>query len=194
MSTGSCNKNLSFLEPSRYPHEFSGFLYSQVLQNILWINTFNIPKKLIPTHLSSPQLILSSFSRSQKEKNQSPWWCFVIAPDLLFWMVLFLPSVWPKHFSKTSNHYTEHYFSGNLCVLLAIDFSSPNKVALHVLFLHCLWYFFCNVLNLLLALYLKVHPLYKRITIDTLSEGLNKAVAVMGKVLLFVKHESVAPL
>lgn len=39
-----------------------------------------------------------------------------------------------------------------------------------------------------------LNPSYKRITIDILSEGLNKAVAIVGKVLLFVKHESVAPL
>ncbi|GAV83422.1 LOW QUALITY PROTEIN: TPR_11 domain-containing protein, partial [Cephalotus follicularis] len=35
---------------------------------------------------------------------------------------------------------------------------------------------------------------YKRATIDLLSEGLNKAVAVVGKVLFFVKHENVTPL
>ncbi|KAE8022795.1 hypothetical protein FH972_008565 [Carpinus fangiana] len=35
---------------------------------------------------------------------------------------------------------------------------------------------------------------YKRATIDLLSEGLNKAVAVVGKVLFFIKHESVAPI
>ncbi|XP_062150110.1 uncharacterized protein LOC133858654 [Alnus glutinosa] len=35
---------------------------------------------------------------------------------------------------------------------------------------------------------------YKRATIDLLSEGLNKAVAVVGKVLFFIKHESIAPL
>ncbi|XP_059649646.1 uncharacterized protein LOC132295391 isoform X2 [Cornus florida] len=35
---------------------------------------------------------------------------------------------------------------------------------------------------------------YKRATIDCLSEGLNKTVALVGKVLFFVKHENVAPL
>ncbi|XP_022726842.1 tetratricopeptide repeat protein 5-like isoform X4 [Durio zibethinus] len=35
---------------------------------------------------------------------------------------------------------------------------------------------------------------YKRATLDVLSEGLNKGVAVVGKVLLFVKHESITPL
>ncbi|KAL4352002.1 hypothetical protein GQ457_06G005200 [Hibiscus cannabinus] len=35
---------------------------------------------------------------------------------------------------------------------------------------------------------------YKRATVDVLSEGLNKAVAVLGKVLLFVKHENITPL
>uniref|UniRef100_A0A7N0TFW3 Tetratricopeptide repeat protein 5 OB fold domain-containing protein n=1 Tax=Kalanchoe fedtschenkoi TaxID=63787 RepID=A0A7N0TFW3_KALFE len=35
---------------------------------------------------------------------------------------------------------------------------------------------------------------YRRATLDLLSEGLNKAVAIVGKVLVFVKHENVAPL
>ncbi|KAK8561545.1 hypothetical protein V6N13_149284 [Hibiscus sabdariffa] len=35
---------------------------------------------------------------------------------------------------------------------------------------------------------------YKRASVDVLSEGLNKAVAVLGKVLLFVKHENITPL
>ncbi|KAE8692776.1 tetratricopeptide repeat protein 5-like isoform X1 [Hibiscus syriacus] len=35
---------------------------------------------------------------------------------------------------------------------------------------------------------------YRKATIDVLSEGLNKAVAVQGKVLLFVKHENITPL
>lgn len=35
---------------------------------------------------------------------------------------------------------------------------------------------------------------HKRATVDLLSEGLNKAVAVVGKVLFFVKHENVTPL
>ncbi|XVE84909.1 hypothetical protein DITRI_Ditri17bG0049300 [Diplodiscus trichospermus] len=38
------------------------------------------------------------------------------------------------------------------------------------------------------------NSLYKRATLDVLSEGLNKAVAVLGKVLLFVKHENITPL
>ncbi|XP_050226096.1 uncharacterized protein LOC126675494 isoform X2 [Mercurialis annua] len=35
---------------------------------------------------------------------------------------------------------------------------------------------------------------FKRATVDVLSDGLNKAVAIVGKVLLFVKHENVTPL
>ncbi|KAG7032049.1 Tetratricopeptide repeat protein 5, partial [Cucurbita argyrosperma subsp. argyrosperma] len=35
---------------------------------------------------------------------------------------------------------------------------------------------------------------YKRATVDLLSEGLNKSVAVVGKVLFFIKHDSLAPL
>ncbi|CAL8995074.1 unnamed protein product [Prunus brigantina] len=35
---------------------------------------------------------------------------------------------------------------------------------------------------------------YRRATVDLLSEGLNKAVALIGKVLFFIKHENVAPL
>ncbi|KAK9276738.1 hypothetical protein L1049_006274 [Liquidambar formosana] len=35
---------------------------------------------------------------------------------------------------------------------------------------------------------------YRRATVDLLSEGLNKAVAIMGKVLFFIKHDNVAPL
>ncbi|XP_038891369.1 tetratricopeptide repeat protein 5-like [Benincasa hispida] len=35
---------------------------------------------------------------------------------------------------------------------------------------------------------------YKRATVDLLSEGLNKTVAVTGKVLFFIKHDSLAPL
>ncbi|KAK9934644.1 hypothetical protein M0R45_021780 [Rubus argutus] len=35
---------------------------------------------------------------------------------------------------------------------------------------------------------------YKRATVNLLSEGLNKAVALVGKVLFFIKHENVAPL
>ncbi|GAB2280009.1 hypothetical protein Dimus_014646 [Dionaea muscipula] len=39
-----------------------------------------------------------------------------------------------------------------------------------------------------------VNPSYKKTTVDLLKEGLNRAVAVAGKVLFFVKHENVAPL
>ncbi|CAL5421700.1 hypothetical protein CsSME_00037448 [Camellia sinensis var. sinensis] len=39
-----------------------------------------------------------------------------------------------------------------------------------------------------------LNPSYRRATIDSLSEGLNKQVAIIGKVLFFVKHENVAPL
>ncbi|KAK6241873.1 hypothetical protein SCA6_007262 [Theobroma cacao] len=39
-----------------------------------------------------------------------------------------------------------------------------------------------------------LNPSYKRATLDVLSEGLNKAVAVLGKVVLFVKHENITPL
>ncbi|XP_022980032.1 tetratricopeptide repeat protein 5-like [Cucurbita maxima] len=35
---------------------------------------------------------------------------------------------------------------------------------------------------------------YKRATVDLLSEGLNKSVAVVGKVLFFIKHDGLAPL
>ncbi|KAH7516405.1 hypothetical protein FEM48_Zijuj10G0131900 [Ziziphus jujuba var. spinosa] len=36
--------------------------------------------------------------------------------------------------------------------------------------------------------------LYRRATIDDLSDGLNKGAAVVGKVLFFIRHENVAPL
>ncbi|PHT33470.1 hypothetical protein CQW23_25270 [Capsicum baccatum] len=35
---------------------------------------------------------------------------------------------------------------------------------------------------------------YKRVTMDLLSEGLNKGIAITGKVLFFAKNESLAPL
>ncbi|PIN00487.1 hypothetical protein CDL12_27010 [Handroanthus impetiginosus] len=38
-----------------------------------------------------------------------------------------------------------------------------------------------------------LNPSYRRKTIDHLLEGLNKGVAVIGRVLFFVKHENVAP-
>lgn len=44
----------------------------------------------------------------------------------------------------------------------------------------------------LLAFLVKSSP--KKSAINVLSEGLNKAVAVVGKVLLFVKHDNIAPL
>ncbi|KAL9453345.1 hypothetical protein AB3S75_009030 [Citrus x aurantiifolia] len=40
----------------------------------------------------------------------------------------------------------------------------------------------------------KLSSSHKRATVDLLSEGLNKTVAVVGKVLFFVKHENVTPL
>ncbi|OWM86258.1 hypothetical protein CDL15_Pgr011082 [Punica granatum] len=48
--------------------------------------------------------------------------------------------------------------------------------------------------NLLLNALLSVSPPYRRANVDALTEGLNKAVAVVGKVLFFVKHDNVAPL
>ncbi|GFZ15937.1 hypothetical protein Acr_25g0003460 [Actinidia rufa] len=39
-----------------------------------------------------------------------------------------------------------------------------------------------------------LNPSYRKANIDCLSEGLNKKVAIVGKVLFFVKHENVAPL
>ncbi|GKU90228.1 hypothetical protein SLEP1_g4244 [Rubroshorea leprosula] len=39
-----------------------------------------------------------------------------------------------------------------------------------------------------------LNPSYNRATVDMLSEGLNKAVAILGKVLFFVKHENATPL
>ncbi|KAF3432235.1 hypothetical protein FNV43_RR26974 [Rhamnella rubrinervis] len=39
-----------------------------------------------------------------------------------------------------------------------------------------------------------LNPSYRRANVDNLSEGLNKGVSVVGKVLFFVKHENVAPL
>lgn len=35
---------------------------------------------------------------------------------------------------------------------------------------------------------------HKRVTVDQLSEGLNKAVAIVGKVLFFVKHDNITPI
>ncbi|KAK3024108.1 hypothetical protein RJ639_043567 [Escallonia herrerae] len=42
--------------------------------------------------------------------------------------------------------------------------------------------------------FLQVNPSYRRATVDRLLEGLNKKVAVAGKVLFFIKHENVTPL
>lgn len=43
-------------------------------------------------------------------------------------------------------------------------------------------------------LHLPVNSSYKKAAISDLSEGLNKTTAVMGKVLLFIRHDNVAPL
>ncbi|KAK2977744.1 hypothetical protein RJ640_022607, partial [Escallonia rubra] len=45
-----------------------------------------------------------------------------------------------------------------------------------------------------LCFFLQVNSSYRRATIDRLLEGLNKKVAVAGKVLFFIKHENVTPL
>ncbi|XP_071926737.1 uncharacterized protein [Coffea arabica] len=39
-----------------------------------------------------------------------------------------------------------------------------------------------------------VNPSYIQVSVDRLAEGLNKGVAIVGKVLYFVKHQNVAPL
>ena len=39
-----------------------------------------------------------------------------------------------------------------------------------------------------------VNPSYIQVSVDRLAEGLNKGVAVVGKVLYFIKHQNVAPL
>jgi len=39
-----------------------------------------------------------------------------------------------------------------------------------------------------------LNPSYRKATVDILSDGLNRKVAIIGKVLFFVKHENVAPL
>lgn len=54
--------------------------------------------------------------------------------------------------------------------------------------LACIFVFFC-----ILAIWL-VSSSHKKATLDLLSDGLNKAVAVVGEVLFFVKHETVTPL
>ncbi|XP_071703025.1 uncharacterized protein [Rutidosis leptorrhynchoides] len=41
---------------------------------------------------------------------------------------------------------------------------------------------------------IKLNPSYKRATIDNLLDGLNKTIAVVGKVLYFVKHDNATPL
>ena len=51
-----------------------------------------------------------------------------------------------------------------------------------------------DIFFITLHLLLKVNSAYKRATIDLLLDGLNKAVAVVGKVLFFIKHDNVAPL
>lgn len=40
----------------------------------------------------------------------------------------------------------------------------------------------------------KLNPSYKRATIDNLLEGINKTIAVVGKVLFFIKHDNITPL
>ncbi|XP_076928264.1 uncharacterized protein LOC143592171 [Bidens hawaiensis] len=40
----------------------------------------------------------------------------------------------------------------------------------------------------------QLKPSYKRATIDNLLDGLNKTIAVVGKVLFFIKHENITPL
>ncbi|KAJ0692864.1 putative tetratricopeptide repeat protein 5, OB [Helianthus annuus] len=40
----------------------------------------------------------------------------------------------------------------------------------------------------------QLKPSYKRATIDNLLDGLNKTMAVVGKVLFFIKHENITPL
>lgn len=40
----------------------------------------------------------------------------------------------------------------------------------------------------------EVKSSHGKATVNVLKEGLNKAVAIIGKVLLFIKHENVAPL
>ncbi|KAG8366689.1 hypothetical protein BUALT_Bualt17G0105600 [Buddleja alternifolia] len=39
-----------------------------------------------------------------------------------------------------------------------------------------------------------LNPSYRRVTIDRLLEGLNRGVAIIGKVIFFIKHDNVAPL
>ncbi|KAI3729375.1 hypothetical protein L6452_18031 [Arctium lappa] len=40
----------------------------------------------------------------------------------------------------------------------------------------------------------RLNPSYKRASVDNLLDGLNKTIAIVGKVLFFVKHENVTPL
>ncbi|KAM0055806.1 putative tetratricopeptide repeat protein 5, OB [Helianthus debilis subsp. tardiflorus] len=40
----------------------------------------------------------------------------------------------------------------------------------------------------------QLKPSYKRATIDNLLDGLNKTIAVVGKVIFFIKHENITPL
>lgn len=42
--------------------------------------------------------------------------------------------------------------------------------------------------------FLLVNASYRKESIECLSEGLNKAVGLVGKVIFFIKHENVAPL
>lgn len=43
-------------------------------------------------------------------------------------------------------------------------------------------------------IFLKVNSSYKRIAVEHLLEGLNKAVAIVGRVLFFIKQEGLAAL
>ncbi|KAL7607814.1 uncharacterized protein LOC111912589 [Lactuca sativa] len=40
----------------------------------------------------------------------------------------------------------------------------------------------------------KLNPSHKRATIDNLLEGLNKTIAIVGKVIFFIKHDNITPL
>lgn len=56
------------------------------------------------------------------------------------------------------------------------------------------WFDLWNHLFIFFFTFLLVNPSYKKETVDCLSEGLNKAVGIVGKVIFFIKHENVAPL
>jgi hypothetical protein len=55
--------------------------------------------------------------------------------------------------------------------------------------------YYCWLLVYALYLYYgAVKTFHKKATISKLSEGLNKTVAVLGKVVLLIRHDNVAPL